>query len=430
MKVATHRLPNLVLSDHSFSVPLDHNNLAGESIVVFAREVVAPSREHDDLPWLVFFQGGPGSESPRPIERSGWLKRALSEYRVLLLDQRGTGKSTPATHQTLARFKTPQAQADYLKHFRADSIVRDAEWIRRSLLGEGSRWSVLGQSYGGFCVTHYLSAAPEGLREAMITGGLPPLDRTAEDVYRATYRRVGEKNRRYYDRYPGDVAIAQQIAAHLAAHDVRLPDGSRLTPRRFQQLGLSFGASDGFDQVHYLLEQAFVDGVAGPEISYKFLHGFDDSFPFETSPIFAILHEAIYCQETASNWAAGRVRAEYPEFELRPGAPVYLTGEMIYPWIFEEWKCLRALRESAEILAAFEGWPRLYDVERLRENTVPCAAAIYYDDMYVERLFSEETAQNIRGIKLWITNEYEHNGLRADGERVLGHLLDLLHGKA
>jgi hypothetical protein len=49
--------------------------------------------------------------------------------------------------------------------------------------------------------------------------------------------------------------------------------------------------------------------------------------------------------------------------------------------------------------------------------------------MYVERTLSEETARDIRGIKLWVTNEYEHNGLRADGEKVLGRLLDMLHGE-
>jgi hypothetical protein len=60
---------------------------------------------------------------------------------------------------------------------------------------------------------------------------------------------------------------------------------------------------------------------------------------------------------------------------------------------------------------------------------VPCAAVIYYNDMYVEREFSEETARNIRGIKLWVTDEYEHDGLRLDGEKVLGRLLNMLHGE-
>jgi uncharacterized protein involved in copper resistance len=45
--------------------------------------------------------------------------------------------------------------------------------------------------------------------------------------------------------------------------------------------------------------------------------------------------------------------------------------------------------------------------------------------MYVERAFSEETAAQIRGARTWLTNEYEHNGLRADGERILGRLIEL-----
>jgi pimeloyl-ACP methyl ester carboxylesterase len=429
MRMTTHRLPGLVLTDHEFTVPLDHARPDGEQITVFAREAVAPGKEDADLPWLVFLQGGPGFGGPRPDGKNGWLKRALEAYRVLLLDQRGTGRSTPVLPQTLARFATPQAQADYLKHFRADGIVQDAEWVRRALLGEGGRWSALGQSYGGFCLLHYLSVAPGGLREAIFTGGLAPLDRPPDDVYRATYRRVIQKNQRYYERYPGDAQRARDVADHLAAHDVRLPGGDRLSPRRFQQLGIAFGASDGFEKVHYLLEDAFVHGAAGPEVSYTFLRGFENAFSFQTNPIYAVLHEPIYCQEEASNWSAGRVRAEYPEFELSPGRPVFFTGEMVYPWMFDEYRHLRSLKEAAEILAAYDGWPRLYDVAALRANTVPCVAAVYYDDMYVERTFSEETARDLQGIRLWVTSEYEHDGLRSYGDQVLGRLLDMLHGE-
>ncbi len=429
MRMCTHRIPGLVLTDHTFSVPLDHATPDGAQITVFAREVVAPKRESEDLPWLIFFQGGPGNESPRPQGRTGWLARALEEYRVLLLDQRGTGLSTPVNHQTLARFHSPLAQARYLMNFRADSIVRDAELIRRELLGDDGRWTALGQSFGGFCVTRYLSAAPGGLREAILTGGLPPLDLPAEEVYRATYRRTLAQNQRYFARYPDDARRAREIADYLNGHDVRLPDGSRLTTRRFQQLGLFFGASDGFELTHYLLETAFVEGSAGCEINGKFLREVDKALPFELNPIFAILHEAIYAQGQATRWAAHRVRSEYPEFDAGPGQPFLFTGEMIFPWIFDEYPALRPLREAAEILAAYEDWPLLYDIETLQANTVPCVASVYNDDMYVERTYSEATASNIRGLRLWITNEYEHNGLRADGQRVLGRLLDMLHGE-
>jgi pimeloyl-ACP methyl ester carboxylesterase len=429
MDTCVHRLPGLVLVDHEFNVPLDYARPDGETISVFAREVVASDKEKHDLPWLVFFQGGPGMSAPRPEEKSGWLKRALQEYRVLLLDQRGTGRSSSVNYQTLARFGKPRVQADYLKNFRADSIVRDAELIRRKLVGEKNRWAALGQSYGGFCITHYLSAAPDGLKEAMITGGLPPLNRHPDDVYRATYRRVSEKNRLYYERYPDDAGRVREIVDHLASHDANLPNGDRVSPRRFQQLGIAFGMKNGFERVHYLLEDAFLQGATAREVSYTFLRGFENSLWFETNPIYAILHESIYCEGVASNWSAHRVRSEYPEFEIASGKPVLFTGEMVYPWMLDEYKYLRPLKEAAEILATYDEWPRLYDKSTLQSNSVPCAAAVYYNDMYVERTLSEETARNIRGIKLWVTNEYEHDGLRIDGEKVLGRLLGMLHGE-
>lgn len=426
----THRLPGLVLTDHTFELPLDYSKPGGEQISVYAREVVAPEHEGESLPWLVFFQGGPGFEAPRPQSSSGWLKRALTEYRVLLLDQRGTGRSTPVLPQTLTRRGNAQQQAAYLTHFRADAIVRDAEQIRCTLVGPNERWSALGQSYGGFCIVHYLSSAPEGLREAFITGGLPPLTRSADEVYRSTYRRVQVQNERYYTRYPGDVARARDVVQFLRTNRVLLPSGDRLSARRFQQLGMAFGDSEGFEHVHYLLERAFVDTVRGRELSYTFLRGVEEAQRFDTNPIYALLHEAIYCQGSASHWAAERVRAEFPAFDLDSDGPLLFTGEMIYPWMFDEYGPLCALKDAAERLAAFEDWPSLYDAARLRANAVPCAAAVYYDDMYVELAFSEEIARAIGGIKLWITNEYAHNGLRADGERVLGRLIDMVRGRA
>lgn len=427
MKTATHRLPGLVLTDHTFDLPLDYASDDGLRIEVFGREVVAPERERDTLPWLVFFQGGPGFPSPRPTAASGWLKRALREFRVLLLDMRGTGLSTPVTAQSMARFGSARDMAAYLKHFRADAIVRDAEAIRRNLLGDAGRWTVLGQSYGGFCITTYLSFAPESLDAAILTGGLPPMLRSADEVYRATYRRVLNKNERYFERYPGDAARASEIAKRLLAGDVRLPTGDRLTARRFQQLGQGLGATDGFDQLHYLMDEAFAGATEGG-LSYGFLRGVENAQPFDTNPIYAVLHEAIYCQGAASRWAAERVRAEYPEFDVSGGGPFRFTGEMIYPWMFDEYAALRPLRDAAHLLADDADWPPLYDEATLRSNRVPCAATAYYDDMYVDRVFAEETAAAIKGIRVWVTNQYEHNALRADGEAVLDRLLGMARG--
>ena len=413
MRVATHRAPNFVFTEHEFELPLDHSQADGATITVFAREVVTPAREHDDLPWLVYLQGGPGSEAPRLLKLvdETWYDRALKNYRLLLLDQRGTGRSTPVGPLP---DMSPQEQADYLKRFRADSIVRDAEAIRQELGIE--KWSVLGQSFGGFCVVSYLSLAPEGLAEAFVTGGLPPLDLHPDEVYRRTYERARAKNEAYYERYPEDRDRVRRIAERLEAEDVRLPSGDRFTVRRFRQLGNVLGMSYGAEQLHYTLELPFG--------SPAFLHDAQDQMSFARNPIYAVIHEACYASGVATRWSAERV---FPD-DLRDD-PTFLTGEHIYPWMFEDYGALRPLREAAEILAEHE-WPDLYDPARLADNEVPAAAAIYAEDMYVERELSEQTAARIRDLRPWITNEYEHDGLRANGERVLGRLFDLVQGRA
>jgi hypothetical protein len=101
---------------------------------------------------------------------------------------------------------------------------------------------------------------------------------------------------------------------------------------------------------------------------------------------------------------------------------------MIYPWMLDTDPALRPLRETAEILADRDGWPPLYDPARLAANEVPAAAAVYYDDMYVPRELSVQTAGIIRGLRPWITNEYEHDGLRVSSGKVLDRLIALTRG--
>ena len=97
MPSVTRRLPGLVLTEHELPVPLDHADPQGEAITVFAREVAAP--DGLDRPFLLFLQGGPGFEAPRPSRQGApaWLERALQDHRVLMLDQRGTGRSSPVS---------------------------------------------------------------------------------------------------------------------------------------------------------------------------------------------------------------------------------------------------------------------------------------------------------------------------------------------
>jgi pimeloyl-ACP methyl ester carboxylesterase len=406
------RLPGMMVLERTFEVPLDHAAPEGAKIEVFAREL--SDLDGREKPFLVFLQGGPGFEATRPTRLPngpGWVDRALRDFRVLMLDQRGTGRSTPVG---ALEGMTPSEQADYLSHFRADSIVRDAECIRRALGVE--RWSVLGQSFGGLCVTTYLSIAPEGLREALITGGLPPLGNRVDEVFTHTYARMRERNQRYYERYPTDRDRVLELHRRLLEEDIRLPCGDRLTGRRLRQLGHGLGMSDGAEQLHYLLEL--------PIDSPAFKHDVERAVDYDRNPIYAILHEACWADGGSTRWSGQRVMPE----DFRH-SPELFTAEHIFPWMFEDYGALSSLREAAELLAARE-WPRLYEPDVLAANEVPVAALIYANDPYVERVFSEETAPRIRGARAWLTNEYEHNGLRADSERVLGRLLDLARGRA
>jgi pimeloyl-ACP methyl ester carboxylesterase len=427
--VPSYRQPGVVLTDHTLTVPLDHGNPSGEQIEVFAREVAAAGKDPGGLPWLLFLQGGPGFGGPRLSGRSSWLDRALSGYRVLLLDQRGTGRSAPVTRQALAARGSARDQARYLSLFRADAIVADAELIRRELAG-GGPWSVLGQSFGGFCTVTYLSTAPEGLREAFITGGLPGLDATADDVYRTTYPRVRAKTMAHYARYPGDVDQARRVARRLREAAVLLPDGSRLTVEAFQALGHRLGSATGSDELHYLLEGAF----AGDQLSDAFLHDAYCQLAFAGGPLYAVLQEPCYAQGAATRWSAHRLRAQFPEFDPGPaldgGAPLLFTGEMIYPWMFDRDPVLRSFRPAADLLAERTDWPALYDPARLATNQVPTAAAIYFDDMYVPRELSLPTAAATPGLRAWVTSEYEHDGLRVSNGAVLDRLIALARGLA
>src|ERR1022692_4380233 len=67
--MCAYRQRGTVLTDHTFTVPLDHSQPGGERIEVFAREVVAAGQAGSSLPWLLFLQGGPGFGAPRPSGR-------------------------------------------------------------------------------------------------------------------------------------------------------------------------------------------------------------------------------------------------------------------------------------------------------------------------------------------------------------------------
>ena len=408
----------MFILEHSFELPVDHSQPDSNLISLFIREIRADPKKKK--PYLVFLQGGPGFESPRPITHSGWIKYALNHYNILLLDQRGTGRSTPVNFQTMGGW-SPENQANYLQYFRADNIVRDAEAIRKELIGD-EPWSILGQSFGGFCSLNYLSFHSQGLREVFITGGIPPLRAHPDDIYKRTYGRVKNKNEEFYRIFPHAHDRACQIADLIQKTNPTLPSGERLTIERFQLLGLQLGFNDGYATLNYLFEHAISNG----ELSYSFTKGLFGLQAFDTNPFFTVLHEACYAQQFSTDWSAEKIRHAFPEFDSSARDPFLFTGEMLYPWMMDQFKALVPLRDAAHILAGKSDWPMLYDPTALMKNNVPIAAAVYTNDMYVDKDYSMESARSIKGIRCWETDEFEHNGLRSHGEKILAKLFELL----
>ena len=64
--LSKYHVPGLAIEDHSIDVPLDWTGhepgraFDGKTIKLFYRVVTAPEHVHDDLPLLIFLQGGPG----------------------------------------------------------------------------------------------------------------------------------------------------------------------------------------------------------------------------------------------------------------------------------------------------------------------------------------------------------------------------------
>ncbi|KAF7297951.1 Alpha beta-hydrolase [Mycena chlorophos] len=425
-----------------FDLPLDYSNPTGEKIRVFARNLIPRSKaktlaDEEKLPYMVYFQGGPGFEVD--LQGSSGFAAEIHEqgYQTLWLDQRGTGLSTPLTSDTLPeRLVTDEEKADYFKHFRADNIVRDAEEIRKILLGhksdpEDQKWSIVGQSFGGFCAITYLSFFPQGLKEVFMTGGLAPLDDGPDRVYASLIPILKKRNEIYYNKYPKDIKRVRDIVAYLEANNIQLPNGGTLSVPRFQELGMMLGMSGGIDRLHQLVFRMTNDLELFSKFSPKTLQTIQGCYPFDGNPIYAILHEPVYCQGTASKWSAARILSNHSAFSwasvkgLAETEPIYFTGEMVLPHTFDDHVNLRPLKGVAEILANDSSWGKLYDIEQLKKNEVKVSAATYYYDMYVQFDLAQETAATIKNTEQYITNQLHHDGIRADAKDVMKRLFQL-----
>lgn len=411
MTTTSRRMQDLTIDEHTISVPLVWGDDT-DSRTIDVHASVVTRQDGQDLPYLLFLQGGPGFEAPAPFHApSGpsWLDAALKRFRVVMLDQRGTGKSTPVGDDTLR--EGAAALAERLTHLRAPSIVRDAEAMREHL---GARtWSTLGQSFGGFTILSYLSTDAERLDEVYFTGGLSSIGRDPREVYALTYDKMRTASQRYWQRFPQQRDAMRVLVDLAAAGRIVLPDGEVVSVSRLRSIGSLLGSNDGWQSLWALLDK--------DPASNAFRYDLAAALPFEgRNPLYYVVHESCYADGATTNWAAQR--AEPADFVADP---TLLTGEHARREWADTVPAFQPWREVVDLVAAVE-WPRLYDPEAIAASGARGAAAVYVNDVYVPMEFSLETAGLLPDLHTWVTSEQEHSGLRSDD--VLPRLFDLTSG--
>lgn len=476
---------------YQFQLPLFYSNPERGSIKIVAKitqlykntteesRLKGPDfKDTDKL--ILFLQGGPGFESYTPKNKDGFVGYLLDkDYTVVNYDQRGTGLSTPLDYNSFMSLASSlslksEDHINLIKCFRADSIVKDCEEIRKILLKKNvdKKWSIQGQSYGGFCAFNYLSFYPDSLNEVILTGGIPGIGLTIEDVYKATFKRTKERNTHYYTKYPQDILRVKQIVTYLNENNIKLPSGGHLTVERFQQLGLKFGGSGGTDSLHNIILNLYNSLDQFGYFSKSTLYSIDNILLFDTNVLYALFQEAIYMdgnKGVASNWCADRIRY-LPDnqrfFDLKyilsnsdekswlkdENSPFFFTGEMVFKSMFDDYAELRDFKRLAYELHNEENWSDLYNCDQLKKifdckksffqkkyvnglqdmnedevKIVKIVAAVYFYDQYVDFDLSRHTFENVVGkLRPFITSEYFHNGIGVGTEHIMDKLFALL----
>ena len=216
---------------------------------------------------------------------------------------------------------------------------------------------------------------------------------------------------------------------------LQLPSGGTLTARRFLTLGMGFGTHGSVDFVHEMIFRMHSELEQFNFITRSTLSALESMGPFfDDNVIYAILREAIYCQDEASKWAAERVGRSLKEFDWISGSPasfntkdqpLYFSGAMVYPFMFEIYPELKKLKGVAQIIAHYKDWPNLYDEVQLSRNEVPVYAATFVDDAYIDFGLVQETLEKVRNCKQFITNTMYHDAVRSKTVDVMKELFAL-----
>lgn len=191
----------------------------------------------------------------------------------------------------------------------------------------------------------------------------------------------------------------------------------------------------GIDAVHDLILRCKLDLSQFQFISRPSLSALESALSFDDNVLYAVMHEAIYCQGIASNWSAERVGRSFREFQWLAGspqsassvreAPLFFSGEMIYPFLFDAFPELEKLAPVADMIAKYTDWPDLYDEWQLARNSTTLYAATFIDDMYVDFGLAQETVKLVKNCRQVVSNTMYHDAIRSRTDEVLKQLFAL-----
>lgn len=389
-----------------FDVPLNHLNPL-ETITVCVKVVNLIGKVSDKS--ILYLKGGPGYASPFPVSSSepGFLAPLLERgYTVYMLDQRGTGLSSIIDVDLIVSKGSVEEQFEFIKNFRADSIVRDCEIIRKKLGIE--KWYLLGQSYGGFTSTCYASLFPNSLKTVFLTGGLPPLGITSvNEVYEKTFERTKERQEAYYRKFPQDKEYVEFIRNH-----------QEINPSQFNRLGMLFGESGGSHSLHKLVLSMYMELVSMNRLSTKTKREYEASFAFEANVIYLLFMEAIYLNGPGmkSDWTASKL------------VTTGFTDEIGDETMYDIYPNLLPLKPLMEYIHKYDEWSIIWDLKTLKSitwETLPIVALVYLDDQYVHYEFCRRNLTLFEHKQI-VTNQLFHDGLRKEGVWVIDQLHTVL----
>jgi len=230
--VPSNATQNKVEKRGFITVPLDYSRPDGPQIKVFYRLIPAYHSTPEDTskPIIVVMNGGPGIPTKvyRPMDfnyddpsdkKNGKFDRfkfLLNDFRILLVDQRGTdGYSAPLA------MDAPNLRPEFvIKYFSTDSQAKDYLKAIETLIPQNEKFFIIAQSYGGMIGMKYLTLKsmrkPEGI--VFSSSALPFSDSKKFGSYRRKAQL--ELNRQFLAAYPGADKRLISLREHFQSQGV------------------------------------------------------------------------------------------------------------------------------------------------------------------------------------------------------------------